>query len=148
MQNRTFLEVLRPSFAQKMKTAPPKGFGCRSWEGVAVIRPEEPFEFPISAEKSVSILVKTFFFIFYFIFWRSPVFGPKNRSNFRFRPKNSSQFWINRLNLIQEQWKFGSKSLTMVSLFQKSPPPFRNPGYAPVTQRLLCSIVSIRVMIQ
>ena len=45
-----------------MKTAPPpKGFGWRSWEGVAVIRPEEPFEFPISPEKSLSISVKTFF---------------------------------------------------------------------------------------
>ena len=31
-------------------------------------------------------------------------------------------FWAkNRLNLIQEQWKFGSRSLTVVSTFQKSP---------------------------
>ena len=40
------------------------------------------------AEKSVSILVKTFFF-----FWRPPDFGRKKRLNFRFRPKNQSQFW-------------------------------------------------------
>ena len=61
MQNRTFLVLLRPIFAQKMKTAPPpKGFGCRSCEGVAVIRPEEQFEFPISAKKSVSISDKPF----------------------------------------------------------------------------------------
>ena len=39
---------------------PPKGFGCRSCEGVAVSRPEEPCEFPISAEKSVSISDKPF----------------------------------------------------------------------------------------
>ena len=62
MQNRTFLVLLRPIFAQKMKTAPPKRFGSRSSEVVAAIRPEELFEFVISAEKSVSISVKTFFF--------------------------------------------------------------------------------------
>ena len=42
------------------------------------------------AEKSVSILVKT---IFFFFFWRPPDFGRKKRLNFRFRPKNQSQFW-------------------------------------------------------
>ena len=82
LQNRTFLELLGPIFAQKMKTAPPKGFGCRSCEGVDVIWPEEPFEFPISARKSLWISVKTFFFS------GSPVFGRKNCLNFRFRPKN------------------------------------------------------------
>ena len=39
-------------------------------------------------EKSLSISVKTFFFLF----WRPPDFGRKKRSNFRFRPKNHSQF--------------------------------------------------------
>ena len=62
MQNRTFLVLLRPIFAQKMKTAPPKRFGNRSSKVVAAIRPEEPLEFVISAEKSVSVSVKTFFF--------------------------------------------------------------------------------------
>ena len=62
MQNRTFLVLLRPIFAPKMKAAPPKGFGSGSCEGVAVIRPEEPFEFVISAGKSVSVSMKTFFF--------------------------------------------------------------------------------------
>ena len=42
------------------------------------------------AEKSVSILVKTFFFFF---FWRPPDIGRKKRLNFRFRLKNHSQFW-------------------------------------------------------
>ena len=42
-----------------------------------------------SGKKSVSILVKTFFFFF----WRPPEFGQKKRLNFRFRPKNQSQFW-------------------------------------------------------
>ena len=62
MQNRTFLVLLRPIFAQKMKTAPPKRFGSRSSKVVAAIRLEEPFEFVISAEKFYSISVKTFFF--------------------------------------------------------------------------------------
>ena len=72
MQNRTFLELLRPIFAQKMKTDPPKGIWV---EGVAVIRPKNPSQFRKTvriSEKYVSILVKTFF-----------CFGPKNRLNFR-----------------------------------------------------------------
>ena len=44
-----------------MKTATPEGIWVPNCEVVAVIRPEEPCEFPISAEKSVSISVKTFF---------------------------------------------------------------------------------------
>ena len=43
------------------------------------------------AEKSLSILVKTFSFFFFFL--RPPEFGRKKRLNFRFRPKNHSQFW-------------------------------------------------------
>ena len=30
---------------------------------------------------------------FFFFFWRSPTFGWKKRLNFRFRPKNLSEFW-------------------------------------------------------
>ena len=51
---------------------------------------EETFEFRISAEKSVSISAKTFFFLFFF--WRLPDFGRKKPLNFGFRPKNQSQF--------------------------------------------------------
>ena len=80
---------------------------------------KKTFEFPISAEKSLLILVKTFFFLettwfwakktfefpisaekslsisektFFFFFWRPPDFGRKKRMNFRFRLKNHSQF--------------------------------------------------------
>ena len=104
---------MRPIFVQKMKTVPPKVFGAE----VAVIRAEVPFELRISAEKSVSISMKTFLFLeincfraekpfellfpgrkirlnfgedlFFLIL---PVFGRKNCLNFRFRPKNLSQF--------------------------------------------------------
>ena len=108
MQNCTFLVLLRPIFTQKTKKPPSKRFGSRSSEVVAAIRPEEPFKSVISAEKSDSISVKTF-------------------------SSEITCFWAkNCLNLIQEQWKFGSRSLTVVSTFQKSPPPLlRNPGYAP-----------------
>ena len=51
---------------------------------------KKTLEFPTSAEKSLSISVKTFFFFFFF--WRPPDFGRKKRLNFRFRPKNHSQF--------------------------------------------------------
>ena len=88
MQTRTFLDLLRPIFAQKIKTAlPQRNLGAE----VEKELPEEPFEF-----QSGSISVKTFFFFFL----ESPVSGAKNRSSFRFRPENPAQFWINRLNLI------------------------------------------------
>ena len=75
MQNRTFLVVLRPIFGEKMKTAPPKEIGCRSCEVNVVIRPEKAFEFPIWAEKSVSISVKTFFsFLEITCFWAEKAF--------------------------------------------------------------------------
>ena len=47
---------------------------------------EKTFEFPISAEKSVSISVKTF------VFWRPADFGRKKRLNFRGFREISSQF--------------------------------------------------------
>ena len=49
---------------------------------VTYFRAEKSFEFLISAEKSLWISVKTFFFS------RSPIFGRKNRSNFWLRLKN------------------------------------------------------------
>ena len=64
MQNRTFLLLFRPIFGEKLKTAPPKEIGCRSREVDAVIRCEKVLEFPILAEESDSISVKTFSFFF------------------------------------------------------------------------------------
>ena len=136
MQNRTFLALLRPIFCEKLKTVPPKGkqppsnvwiseFGRK----ISLNFGEDLFlvfgdhlildwknvwnsEF---GRKSVSISVKTFFF-----FGDHLILGGKNvwvsekfRLNFR----------ANRVKLIQEQWKFGSRSFALSSLFQKSPPP-------------------------
>ena len=73
MQNRTFLVLLRPIFGEKLKT-PSKEIECRSCEVHIVIRPEKAFEFPILAEKSVSISVKTFFFLEITCFWAEKTF--------------------------------------------------------------------------
>ena len=68
----TFLALLRPIFGEKMKTAPQRKLGAE------VIRPEKAFEYPLLAEKSVSISVKTFFFFFFFLeitcFWAEKAF--------------------------------------------------------------------------
>ena len=101
-----FLVLLRPIFGEKLKTAPPKEIGCRSCEVHVVIRSKKALEYPILAEKSVSISVKTFLFFFgnhlflggknvrisdsgrkislnfgedLFFFLRSPGFGRKDR---------------------------------------------------------------------
>ena len=108
MQSRSFLVLLRPIFGEKLKITPPKEIGCRSCEVDLVMRYKKTFEFPILAEKSVSISVKTFFFSFFFFettcfwaektfefpilaeklvsisvkiffFWKPPVFGLKKR---------------------------------------------------------------------
>ena len=125
MQNRTFLVLLRPIFGEKLKTDPPKEIGCRSCEVHVMMRPEKALEFPISAETSVSISVKTFFFFFgdhLFLGWKN-VWISELSEKFRLN------FWTNRVILIQKQWKFGSRSFALFSLFQKR--PFPNPGYAP-----------------
>ena len=84
------------------------------------------------------ILGEYLFFLFFFIL-EITCFRPKNPYQFRWRPfffffsfeitcfwaKNPPQFLTNRLNLILKQWKFGSRLLSVVSLFQKSPPFFQ-----------------------
>ena len=135
MQNRTVSVLFRPMFAQKMKTIP---LGrdlvtklwriCRDSCGRTVLNFGEDLLFlwrsPVFGQKNRFNFKIRLNFGEDFFFWRSPVCGRKNRFNFRFPPKNLSQFRINRLNLIRKQWKFGSRSLTVVSLFQKSPPSF------------------------
>ena len=68
----------------------------------------------------------------FFSFWRPLVFGLKNVCFFELSEKFRLNFRTNSVILIQEQWKFGLVSFALFSLFQKSLPPFPNPGYAPV----------------
>ena len=55
---------------------------------ITCFRSEKPLELPILAGKSLTISVKTFSSFF----WRSPVFGRKNRLNSRVWPENPLQF--------------------------------------------------------
>ena len=80
---------------------------------------EKTFEFPISAVKSVSILVKAFFFFF----GDHLNLGGKNLWISELSEKFRLNFRTNRVKLIQEQWKFGSRLFALFSLFQNSPPP-------------------------
>ena len=131
MQNSTFLVLLRPIFAPKIKTAPPKGFGSRSCEKLAVVwtrivdffgsraHPKsvktffldhlisagKTLEFLISAGKTLWISVKTFSFSFFF-FWNHLILTEK--------PPQSNV----RLMKIWVKFVFGCIKL------QKSLPPF------------------------
>ena len=121
MQNRTFLVLLRQIFGEKLKIAPPSENS-----------PPSNVRFSILAEKPVSKSVKTFFF---FLFGDHLILGEKKLSISEVCEKFRLKFRANRVKLIQEQRKFGSRSFAHFSLFQNSPPPpFPNPGYAPGTK--------------
>ena len=110
MQNTPFLTLLRPIFALKTKAAPLLGVSDknwsktkRDWDQKTGLQPGwRPFFFfgdhPNLKRKTVSISVKTFFF------WRSPKFRQKNR-----------------LNLIADRSKSGSRLFDVVSSLQNSP---------------------------
>ena len=112
MQNSTFLVVLRPIFAPKMKTASLTEMGSRSCEGLPVIwtRKVEFFSgaHPKLVRRSDWILVKTFFF-------------------------------GDHLILAEKSLQIGSRLMKIwvkfvyccFHLSKKPPPPLRNPGYAP-----------------
>ena len=78
------------------------------------------FKFRTSAEKSLPILVKTFFFL-----GEHLIFGGKNLWISELSEKFRLNFRTNRLKLIQVQWKFESRSFAQFSLFQNSPPLFQ-----------------------
>ena len=69
------LGAFEADFRRKNENSPPpKKIGCRSCEVDVVIRPEKAFDFPILAEKSVSISVKTFFILEINWFWAEKAF--------------------------------------------------------------------------
>ena len=141
MQNRTFLVVLRPIFCEKLKTAPPPHrktaplkrldfrFGPKKqsqirWRAFYFYfwRPPDfgrknRLNFRFRPKNQSQIRWRPSFFFFFF-FWRPPDFGRKKLSE-KFR----INFRTNRAKLIQEQWKFGSRSFAHFLLFQNSPPP-------------------------
>ena len=130
MQNSTFLVLLRPIFAPKMKTAPPTGMGSRSCEGLLVIWTRKVEFFFL--ERTLSWSEVTEFWLRPF-FWRSPKFGWKNRFNFGedlffwrspdFDRKTAS-IWFKMVKI----WvKF---VYCCFQLSKKPPSLLRNPGYA------------------
>ena len=60
---------------------------------------------------------------FFFFFEDHLFLGGKSVWISEFSEKFLLNFRINRVILIQEQWKFGSRSFVVFSLFKKSPPP-------------------------
>ena len=69
---------------------------------------------------------------FFFFFWRPLDFGRKKTFEFLvgknlwisdLSEKFCLNFRTNRVKLIQELWKFGSRSFALFSFFQNSPPP-------------------------
>ena len=120
MQNCTFLVLLRPIFGEEMKTAPPKEIGCQNREVDVVTRPEKAIEFPILAEKSVSISVKTFFLE---ITW--------------FWAKKAFEFPTFLCDSDSRTMKIRVKVVCSFLTLSKKPLPFSNLGYAPdITSKL------------
>ena len=149
MQNRTFLLLFRPIFGEKLKTAPEGNWVPKLW-----CRCRD------SVWKSVwisdfGLKIRLNFGVDLFFFWRPLVFGLKNCLNFRFWPKNQTQFrwrpffffWRPPVffprnsvsNFGQTMWNWfknnensGWIPLHFSHSFKKAPPPpFPNPGYAP-----------------
>ena len=104
-------------FWWKIENSPPKGNWVPKLWSTYRDSAEKASEFPISVEKSVSISVKTFFF-----FGDHLLLGGKNVWISELSEKFPLNFRTNRVILIQEQWKFWSRSFALFSLFQKSPP--------------------------
>ena len=55
--------------------------------------PSPPPTYTYLIRRKISLNFGEDLFFFFFFFWRPPEFGRKKRLNFRFRPKNHTQFW-------------------------------------------------------
>ena len=152
MQNRTFLVLLRPFFCEKLKLAPPMGK-----------QPSSNVWISDFGRKISLNFVEDLFFFFFSFFGDHPILGGKNvwisdfGEDLFFFFFETTWFWAEKMfefprfprnKLIQEQWKFGSRSFALFSRFQNSP-PFPNPGYAPesiLVERLM-RLILINIMI-
>ena len=154
MQNRTFLLLFRPIFGEKLKTAPPKGnWVPKSWGRCCDSVWKSVWIFDFGRKIRLNFGEDLFIYLFFFgdhlfLGWKNVWISDFGRK-FRWRPffflfffgdhlflgwknvwiselseKFPLNFRTNRVKLIQEQWKFGSRSCALFSLFQKSPPPF------------------------
>ena len=142
VQNRMLFVLLRPIWCEKWKIAPP-------------IRKQPPLKRLNLTKLQPKFWWRPFFFFFWRspnFGQKKPMnfgFRPKNHSEFWRRPffffffgdhptLIEKKLWIselsetfrlkfrtNRLKLIQDQWKFESRSFAHFSLFQNSPPLFQ-----------------------
>ena len=85
------------------------------------------------------ILAKTFF-LFFFFFGDHLILGGKKLWISELSETFRLKFRTNRLKLIQDQWKFESRSFAHFSLFQNSPPP---PPLFKILRTLLAMVSSI-----
>ena len=104
MQNCTFLVLLRPIFCEKLKIAPP-------YENSP---PSNVWISEFGRKISLNFGEDLFFFGDHLNL------GGKNLWISELSEKFRLDFRTNRVKLIQEQWKFGSRSFALFSLFQKS----------------------------
>ena len=126
MQNRTFLVLLRPIFCEKLKIAPLKRVNFRIWpKNLSKFR-WRPFFFfwrpPQFGRKTLNFGFRPKILFFFFFFGDHLILGGKNLWISELSEKFRLNFRTNRVKLIQEQWKFGSRSIALFSLFQNSPP--------------------------
>ena len=152
MQNRTFLLLLRHVYGENSKKAPHiqkqhplKRLNFRYWPKNQSEFRRRPFLFFFFVFGDHSILGGKnvwisdfgrkislnfgedlfFFFFFFFFFGDHLILGEKNLWISEFPEKFPLNFRTNRVQLIQQQWKFGSRSFALFSLFQKSPSLFQ-----------------------
>ena len=101
--------VLRPIFCEKLKIASPTGKQP----------PLKRLNFRIWPKNQTQFRRRPFFFFF---FGDHLFLGGKNLRISELSEKFRLNFRTNRVKLIQEQSKFGSRSFALFSLFQNSPP--------------------------
>ena len=134
MQNRMVLMLLRPIFCEKLKVAPSNVWISKFGRKISLNfgedlffyfwRPpdfgrKKPLNFGFQVKNQSQFRQRLFFFGDHLIL------GGKNLRISELSEKFCLNFRTNRVKLIQEQWKFGSRSFSLFSLFQNSPPLFQ-----------------------
>ena len=109
MQNRMFFVLLRPIFCEKWQIAPPYENSPPSNVWICEFGRKISLNFGED--------------LFFFFFGDHLILGGKNLWISELSETFRLSFLTNRLKLVQDQWKFESRSFAHFSLFQNSPPP-------------------------
>ena len=119
-----FLVPLRPIFAEKMKTDPPKGIWVpKLWCSCRDSALKTVWIYECGRKIRLNFGEDLFFGDHLFlgwktVCWRSPDFGLKTRLNVRLRPTKTVWFWFNNNE------NAGHRRLQLSHSFKKAPPPF------------------------